>query len=365
MKPLRIVHIDTGLVLRGGQRQLLKLARQLRQRGHGQILVCREGGELEACARAEEFSSFSLPLHDPGYAHGILQLRQRLRGAPCDILHAHDGRGQTLAWLASVGMPVRRVASRRVTFLPRQRWTHRVKYAHTCDAVIAVSDFIRQWAIGCGVPPSKIVLIPDGIEFPPDQPSCETRAQARARWGFGPNEFLIGHLGAFTPEKGQGVALKAFRLLTPHLPQARLLLAGEGPTLRDPEIMRLLAELNERVRLCGDVENVAEFFPALDLFLMPSTSEGLGSAALMAMSYGLPVIASRVGGLPEIVEEARTGWLVEPASPAALANAILAASGDLATLQQLGLNGRERARQFSVEIMADRTEALYCRLVFG
>ena len=129
--------------------------------------------------------------------------------------------------------------------------------------------------------------------------------------------------------------------------------------------MQLLAALDEQVRLCGDIENLAEFFPALDLFVMPSTSEGLGSSALMAMSYGLPVVASRVGGLPEIVEEARTGWLVEPASPTALANAILAANGDLPSLQKLGLNGRARALQFSVDIMADRTEALYYRLVFG
>jgi glycosyltransferase involved in cell wall biosynthesis len=85
----------------------------------------------------------------------------------------------------------------------------------------------------------------------------------------------------------------------------------------------------------------------------------------MAMSYGLPVVASRVGGLPEVVEEARTGWLVEPASPSALAHAILAAASDRARLKQWGLNGRERARQFSVEIMVERTEALYCRLLFG
>jgi glycosyltransferase involved in cell wall biosynthesis len=83
------------------------------------------------------------------------------------------------------------------------------------------------------------------------------------------------------------------------------------------------------------------------------------------MSYGLPVVASRVGGLPEVVEEARTGWLIEPASPTALAQAILAAAGDRARLKQWGLNGRERARQFSVDIMVERTEALYCRLLFG
>jgi len=364
-RPLKIVHVDTGLSLRGGQRQLLKLARLLRQRGHDQMIVCREESELETCARAEKFSCFALPLHDPGYAHGILQLRQHLQAAPCDILHAHDGRGQTVAWLASIGMRVRRVASRRVTFLPRHRWIHRLKYAHTCDAVVTVSDFIRQLLIRSQVPEAMIELIPDGIEIPPELPSITRRAEARARWGFGEEEFLVGHLGAFTREKGQEVALEAFRLLVKRLPQARLLLAGEGPTLKDLEITQTCKALGDRVRLCGAIENLAEFFPALDLFVMPSKSEGLGSSSLLAMSYGLPVVASRVGGLPEIVEEARTGWLVEPASPSALVDAILAAASDRARLKQWGLNGRERARQFSVEIMVERTEALYYRLLFG
>jgi glycosyltransferase involved in cell wall biosynthesis len=231
--------------------------------------------------------------------------------------------------------------------------------------VIAVSDSIRQAAIRYGIPHSKIELIPDGIEIPSELPSAEARAQARARWGFGESEFLIGHLGAFTPEKGQDVALGAFQLLSERLPQARLLLAGEGPTLRDAEIAQRCAALGSRVRLCGTIQDLAEFFPALDLFVMPSKSEGLGSSALMAMSYGLPVVASRVGGLPEVVEEARTGWLIEPASPAALAQAILSAASDRARLEQCGLNGRARARQFSVDIMVKRTEALYRRLIFG
>jgi glycosyltransferase involved in cell wall biosynthesis len=365
MRALKIAHVDTGPDLRGGQRQLLKLARRLRERGHGQIIVCRGESELEAHARANEFPCFPLPLHDLAQAHGILQLRQFLHVAACDILHAHDGRGQTVSWLASMGMRVRRVASRRVIFLPRRRWTHRLKYTYTCDAVIAVSDFIRQEAIRCGVPQAKIELIPDGIEIPPELPSRETRAKARARWGFGENEFLIGHLGAFTPEKGQEVALEAFQLLRDRLPEARLLLAGEGPALRDANIIQRCQALGDRVRLCGAIQDLADFFPALDLFVMPSRSEGLGSSALFAMSYGLPVLASRVGGLVEIVEENRTGQLIEPASPEALANGILAAASDRARLKEWGLNARQRARQFSVDIMVDRTEALYYRLLLG
>jgi len=363
--PLRIAHVDVGQDLRGGQRQLLNLAGGLRERGYGQIVVCREESDLETCARKQGFPTFSLPGHDLFHLYGVLQLRQMLRASPCDLLHAHDGHGQTVSWMASAGLKVRRVASRRVAFLPResQRWTYSLKYARTCDAVIAVSNFIRQGAIRCGLPDSVIEVIPDGIELPAELPSPETRARTRARWGSTESEFLIGHLGAFTHEKGQDVALQALQILKESLPQARLLLAGDGPTLGNPGTAQRYAALGERVRLCGAVQDPAEFFSALDLFVMPSKSEGLGSSALVAMSYGLPVVASRVGGLPEVVEEGRTGWLVEPDSPGALAEAILAAAADRTRLQQWGLNGRERARQFTVDIMVQRTEALYRRLV--
>ncbi len=364
-RPLKIAHVDIGQSLRGGQRQLLNLARGLRERGYCQIVVCREESDLETCAREEGFPTFPLPGQDLFHLNGVLQLRQMLRAAPCQVLHAHDGHGQTVSWMASVGLRVRRVASRRVAFLPRegQRWTYSLKYAHTCDAVIAVSDFIRQGAIRCGLPESMIEVIPDGIEVPPELPSQATRAKARARWGATEDEFLIGHLGAFTHEKGQDVALQALQIVKESLPQTRLLLAGDGPTLNDPEIARRYAALGERVRLCGTIEDPAGFFAALDLFVMPSKSEGLGSSALMAMSYGLPVVASRVGGLPEVVEDGRTGWLIEPGSPAALAEAILAAASDRARLQQWGLSGRERARLFTIDIMVQRTEALYRRLL--
>jgi glycosyltransferase involved in cell wall biosynthesis len=361
--PLRIVHLDSGRGLRGGQRQLLRLARGLGERGHPQLLVCPEGSAFEGRAVQAGLNVFALPAHDPGHAHGLLQLRQYLRTRPHDILHAHDGRAQTWAWLASAGMPVRRVASRRVTFLPADSWSYRLKYTRTCHAVIAISEYIRQLILRAGVPEGKIELIPDGIEIPLEVSDARKRAEARRRWGLGENEFVLGHLGAFTQEKGQDVALEAFALLAARLPEARLLLAGDGPTRTSPQIAGQLARAANRAPLCGEIENLDEFFPALDLFLMPSRAEGLGSAALHAMAHGLPVIASRVGGLPEIVVEGETGWLVPADSPGALAEAILSAQADRERLRQFGMKARERARQFSTDIMLDRTEALYRRLL--
>jgi glycosyltransferase involved in cell wall biosynthesis len=364
-QPLKIAHIDTGSSLRGGQRQMLMLAQGLRERGHEQTIVCLEGSGLEEGAQREGFRIFTLPAYDPGHAFGILLWRQQLKTWAPQILHAHDGRGQTLAWLASLGLPLRRVASRRVTFFPSDRWTYRFKYGHTCHAVIAVSENIREHSVQAGVPRERITVIPDGIEIPAELPSATERLRLRTSWQCENDDFVVGLLGASTPEKGQDLALAALAILAENLPKARLILAGDDAALPSGMSMHGACPDCSRIIHLGPLNDLANFFPGLDLFIMPSRAEGLGSSALWAMSYGLPVVATRVGGLPEIVVENETGWLIPPGSPQALADAILLASRDRAKLLEFGRQGRQRAEGFSAAIMVSRTEALYQRLVCG
>lgn len=360
---LRIAHIDTGLTLRGGQRQLLLLAHGLREHGHEQEIVCLEGSSLEERAKREGLRVFSLPASDPGHAFGIMLWRQQMKTWAPQIIHAHDGRGQTLGWLASVGLPVRRVASRRVTFLPSDGWTYRLKYGRTCHAVIAVSENIRELSVQAGVPRERITVIPDGIEIPPELPSATARLCLRTSWQCADDDFVVGMLGASTPEKGQDLALAAMSQLTERLPNARLAFAGDESVGPGQGSKRDANTLGNRILRLGPIDDLASFFPGLDLFIMPSKSEGLGSSAIWAMAYGLPVIATRVGGLAEIVVENETGWLVPPGSAQALADTIFLASRDKGKLVEFGRNGRNRARLFSAAIMVERTDNLYRSLV--
>ena len=347
-----ILHLDTGTGLRGGQQQLLMLARGLRDRGHRQLIVTLEGTALEVRACQDGFRVFALPAHDLAHAHGILQLRRLLRAEPFQILHAHDGKGQTISWLASLGMRVGRVASRRVTFLPARRIDSRFKYGRTCHSVIAISGFVKKLLLDAGVPDSRIEVIPDGVEVPEELPDAAVRTRTRTQWGMGAQEFVAGHLGAMTHEKGQDIASQAAALLTKRLPEARVVLAAE--TLKP-----ILMIMPPNLRVIGYQENLTKYFAGLDLYIMPSRAEGLGSSALLAMAHGVPVVASRVGGLPEIVEDGVNGWLVPPGEPAALAEAISQAAADRARLLEMGAKARERARAFSSTIMVERTEALY------
>jgi L-malate glycosyltransferase len=332
LRPLSIIHLDTEETWRGGQESLLTLARGLRARGYRQAIVCPPSSVL-----AERAKSAGFPIAKLG-----------LRTA--DIVHAHGGRALTVAFRETIGSNVPRVVTRHVAFRPRNPWLHRVKYKWACDGVIAVSDAVRRGLIETGVPGAKIEVIHTGIEMPEPAPPD------KSKFGLDDSDFVVGHMGAFTKEKGQDVAVAAANLLRESMPYARFILAGDG---------KLLNEMRQRapqtVTFPGFVANHAAFFGALNVFIMPSRSEAWGMAALEAMAHGVPVIASDVGGLPEIVEPGNGGWLVPPGDPAALARAITEAASSPYRLHEQGLKARKRAELFSVARMVEQTEAFYQR----
>lgn len=358
---MKIAHIDTGKDFRGGQELLLSLARGLKRRGHGQIVISRAGSPLMTRATAEGLETSELA--------SVGSLRGLLREERFDIIHAHDGRAQTISFRASMGLPMVRVASRLVAFTPRHPLVHRWKYSLTTHGVIALSEAVRQVLLHAGVPDSHIEVIVPGIELPARLPDQQLRAAARARWGIARvgtgDHFVIGHIAAFTREKGQDIALQAAIELASKLPRARMLLAGDGPERSEPGMVELARQASGTVQLPGFVDDLDEFYAALDLFIMPSRSEAWGLTALRAMAFGLPVIASNVGGLPEVVEHGKSGWLIEPESPAALAEAIVEAASDPGRLVEFGRRARARAEQFSIARTVERTEQFYARLLAG
>jgi glycosyltransferase involved in cell wall biosynthesis len=223
-----------------------------------------------------------------------------------------------------------------------------MKYTWTCHGIIAVSDAVRRALMESGIPAKKIETIHTGIEV----------GESAPRTGHSGDEFVVGHMAAFTAEKGQDVAVAAATLLQSSLPHARFVLAGDGPLLEN-----VRANAPQHVTLPGFVSDRAAFFASLDVFIMPSRSEAWGMAALEAMADGVPVIASDIGGLGELVEDGNGGWLVVPGDPAALARAITYAAMNPDRLREQSEKARERARLFSVDRMVEQTEAFYRRLM--
>jgi glycosyltransferase involved in cell wall biosynthesis len=352
--PLAIAHLDTGLPVRGGQEVLLRLASGLAARGHRQLLISPGEGDLVRHAVRLGLAWAALPRTPLG-------LRGLLRRGRFQLVHAHSGHAQTLAYLATVGTGLRRIATRHVAFVPRHPTMHRLNYTWTCHGVIAVSGAVRDVLLDAGVPASLIEVIHTGIDWPGSPPTPQERLAARSSFGLTGEDFVAGHLGAFTAEKGQDVALEAAALLAESHPRLRLVLAGDGPLLAS---IRLRAASS--VLLPGPIADRRALFAALDLFLMPSRSEGWGLAALEAMAHGVPVIASDTGGLREIVAHGVSGWLIPPGDPRVLADAMAAvAAADPVLRAAAGLAARERARSFTLERTVERTEAFYRRVLGG
>jgi hypothetical protein len=298
---MRILHLDSGKEMRGGQWQVLRLVRGLAAEGVDSTLLARAGAPLFEAARQAGVRVAPLGL-----------ARAAVLGRRHDIVHAHDARSHSIAALAGAA-PL--IVSRRVAFAPARGPLSRWKYARA-SCYIAVSEFVRGVLIESGVPAPKIAVVYDAV---PLLDQADGRAGSSLPHALAP-------ANSDDPEKGAAVAVAAARL------------AGVD------------------LKLSGDL---ARDLPSAALFLYLSYSEGLGSAVLLAMSAGVPVVASKTGGLPEIVRHGENGLLVENTAESAAA-ALRELFDNSGLAERLGRAGRQTViERFTVEHMVRRTIEVY------
>jgi glycosyltransferase involved in cell wall biosynthesis len=236
-------------------------------------------------------------------------------------------------------------------------------YNRAVDGVVAISGGVADSLAAAGVDRQRITVVNSGVDcehFRP--PTSQERADARGALGISDDEIVIAAIGALEQRKGHRYLIEAIGALvrTEKLVKVKCLIAGQGAigALLHNEVA--LLRRADRIKLIGRVDDVRELLWASDVFAMPSLKEGLGIAALEAMASALPVIASDVGGLREVVEDARTGIIVPPANSDASASAIKRLAGSPELRTQMGTAGRARVvENYSMEQMAARTLALY------
>jgi glycosyltransferase involved in cell wall biosynthesis len=298
---LRIVHIDMGREMRGGQYQVLLLLQGLRDEGYISELLARPGSPLWNAAERAGF------VVKPSGAPTLLETSAR-----ADLIHAHDARAHSLAALASRS---RFVVARRVAFPVQSGLASRWKY-NRAARFLAISRFVAAQLQNAGVPSTKIDVVYDGVQIAPNSDSDIK------------SDFLVVALASSDPAKGRKLVREASAL-------------AKVPVLFS--------------------DNLPVDLRRASLFVYISDSEGLGSAALLAMSLGVPVVASRVGGLPEIVTDMESGLLVENA-PEQIAHAIGALKENAELARNLGRNGRIKVEQeFTAKQMVDRTLRSYAQ----
>jgi len=356
---IRVLHLVTDLGQGGAQSVLVRmLAAQDRS------LVAPEVAWLKPVARpglVGQLEERGIPCHPMGMTCGnapsaLLGLarllrRRRPQVLQCWLYHA-DLVGSLLGRLC--GVPVV-LGSRRNTELggPWRERLHRWT-APLFDRVVALSHQVAQVErVRAGLPASRVVVIYNGIEAGPFQDLPLPSGAPR-----------LGILARLHRNKALDVALQAMPRILAVWPQTRLEIFGEGPERGRLERLRAELGLSECVSLPGMVEDVPGVLAGLDLVLLPSRIEGMGNALMEAMAAGRPVVATRVGGVPELVVHGQTGLLVEPDDAQGLARAVLALLADRDLRVEMGQAGRRRVlRDFTPRAMAGAMERLYLEVL--
>jgi glycosyltransferase involved in cell wall biosynthesis len=358
---MKILHVETGRHLYGGALQVQYLMQGLAALGHDNVLLCDARSPLaqaaEAVARVYACTirgDLDLPL--------IGRLWRVLRRERPDLLHLHSRRGaDVMGGLAGrvAGVPV--LLSRRVDN-PEPRALAPLKYA-LFDHVIAISRGIVAALEADGVAPERISCVPSAVDTDVYRPQRD-RAWFAHEFGIAPDEPVIGMVAQLIPRKGHRHLQAALPALWARHPQAQVLLLGRGPLeakLRDDIAARAW---QGRVRLLGFRHDLPRLLPCLDVLAHPADTEGLGVSLLQAAACGVPIVASAVGGIPEVVRD--NGFLVPPGDAAALAQALARVLDDPAAATRMGERGRWWVQQqFSVPAMVAGNVAVYRRLLGG
>lgn len=360
---MKVLHLEAGRHLYGGATQVLMLLRGLnaQQPDDRQLLVCARGSAVAAAAAEAGLNPLTLPMG--GDLDGLLltRLLGLIRRQRPQLVHVHSRRGADL-WggLAArlAGLPA--VLSRRVDN-PENRWSrHKYRYYRR---VIAISAEIGRLLVEReGLAADKVRCIPSAVDSERFRPGDRRplRAAFRLSDSDGP---LLGTAAQLIERKGQHTLLQAFPAVLRQHPQARLLLFGRGPRRAALERQCQTLGLGKRVLFAGLRDDLPRLLPGLDMVVHPASMEGLGVALLEAAACGLPVVACRAGGIPEIVRDGINGRLVEPGQAAPLAAAVNELLADPERAARFGARGREIVlREFSVERMARDNHAVYRQL---
>jgi glycosyltransferase involved in cell wall biosynthesis len=356
---LSLFHIDAGREWRGGQRQALFLVRELQKKGYPFCLVVQPDSPLHEKAAGDGIPVLPIRMKSEMDLVAVLKLARAMKRHGCVLAHFHDAHAVSVGAAASslAKVPIR-IISRRVDFPVKSRH----KYVKNVDAVIAISEEVRKVLIMGGVPEALIEVVPSGIDFAPFREVTE-RDFLRREFGFAPDDFLVGIVAQLEDHKGHKDLIDAAKVIKDHAPKVKIIIVGEG-SLR-MELDRQVRDLSvdDVVYFLGFREDVPRILASIDLFVLSSRMEGLGSSLMDAMASRLPVVATQAGGIPEVVIHRETGLLVPPRDPQALAQAILKLYLDKALASRLAQRGFEVVHQkFSAEAMALRIILIYERL---
>ena len=357
------LHIDTARTWRGGQSQVLYTVLGLRAIGQRAVLVAHPEGELLR-RMSEGHDLIPLAPRNEIDLAAAWRLSRVLKQLMPDVVHAHDPHGVAMAATAlAIASPTPRpalVASRRIEFRIAQNSFSRWKYSQI-DCFVANSEAIRHRLVGDGIPRAKVTIVNEGVDV--ERIVRMPAGNVHAPFYLPTHSPVVGNVAALVPHKGQQHLIDAAALVVRDVPDARFVIVGDGELRESLEKHIKEKHLERHVFLAGFRADALELTKGFDLFAMSSVSEGMCTALVDAMAASKAAVATIAGGIPEVMVDGETGFLVPPRDHHAMAEKLVLLLKDESLRARMGEAALKRARErFTVERMVEGTAAVYERL---
>jgi glycosyltransferase involved in cell wall biosynthesis len=359
---MRILHTEWSDGLGGQEKRVLAEAAGLIERGHYAAIVCRKHAQIKAGAEENGIDVHTLPLRKPYDLVSIIRLSQFLKANNFDIVNTHSGVDSWIGGLAARLAKVPVLARTRHLNIPLKRSL--LNFIHYLpDVYITCGENMKDNLVEqCGFPEDKVVSIPTGVS--PKFFEVKKNREARIKYGLDINSAVITNVGILRSVKGHEITLKAVKPVIEAVPNAKFLIVGDGPRKEALEKFARDLGISKHVTFTGFIEDIPEIYSFTDAAVLSSWSEGLPQSVIQAMAAGVPVAATKAGGVPEVVVHEKTGILVEPGDHEGLAKGIIRILNN----PDVAATFAENARRFVVKEhssghMIDRIERLYRELL--
>src|SRR5216117_247429 len=356
-----ILHTEASPGFGGQELRIVAESHWLREHGWGALIACQPGSRLFAEARAGAADAAAVRMRGAVDLGALWALRRLMRARGVDLVHTHSSTDSWLGALAakSLGLPV--VRSRHVSIAIRSALVYRL-----ADRIVTSGEAVRALVVAAGIPPERVVAIPPGVDTTRFHPAV-SGAAVRGELRLGAGEPLVGLVANIRGSKGHNVFLEAAREILRQAPLARFLIVGDG--VGYDEVRRRVSDLGlaEHATMTGFRRDIPEVMAALDVLVLPSIrSEATSQVIPQALAVGTPVVATTVGGSPELVRDGETGRLVPPEDPPALARAVLEILRDPERARAMGRAGQAAiSARLTLDASMARTTAVYRELLAG
>ena len=354
-----VLHTEASWGLGGQEIRLVAEARWLLDHGWGALVACQPGSRLMAEARAVEIPVVAVKMRNPFDLLAVKDLRRLMRARGVRLVHTHSSIDSWVATIAAKSLALPVVRSRHVSIPILRR---RGLVYHLADRIIASGEAVGGVVRAAGVRAQKIVSIPAGVDTRRFHAGVSGKAVRDELSLTGP---VVGLVAMLRGSKGHRFFLDAAREVLRAMPETRFLIVGDGIGYRDVKARVSDMGLERAVIMTGFRRDIPEVMAALDVLVLPSVkSEATSQVIPQALAVGTAVVATATGGIPEIIRDGETGWLVPPADSPALARAILSLLSDPPRARSMAAAGQALVlARYTVDEMMARTTRVYRELI--